>query len=163
MADNLFVRDGVDLRKLARAIRSVPWLVMFGMMSLCFPAVIGPIAIKINPLIDLCVFAIMRMIVIVWIMRLMFLLRTNLLIILLAPAVLWIPFVDFLVLFVETMRGLRLLESHGVGIRQFGLADNAVVDVLMHPTCQNCGYDLTGNTIGVCPECGTNCTWRRTE
>ena len=23
-----------------------------------------------------------------------------------------------------------------------------------HPVCQNCGYDLRGNTSGVCPECG---------
>ena len=22
--------------------------------------------------------------------------------------------------------------------------------------CQSCGYDLTGNTSGVCPECGTD-------
>jgi hypothetical protein len=24
--------------------------------------------------------------------------------------------------------------------------------------CIDCGYDLTGNTSGVCPECGTTCT-----
>ena len=24
------------------------------------------------------------------------------------------------------------------------------------PTCENCGYILTGNTSGICPECGTN-------
>lgn len=24
-----------------------------------------------------------------------------------------------------------------------------------HPECNTCGYDLTGNTSGVCPECGT--------
>jgi uncharacterized paraquat-inducible protein A len=23
--------------------------------------------------------------------------------------------------------------------------------------CAECGYDLTGNTSGVCPECGTSC------
>ena len=23
--------------------------------------------------------------------------------------------------------------------------------------CQSCGYDLTGNTTGICPECGTPC------
>jgi len=23
------------------------------------------------------------------------------------------------------------------------------------PTCSRCGYDLTGNTSGICPECGT--------
>jgi len=23
-----------------------------------------------------------------------------------------------------------------------------------HPQCRTCGYDLTGNTSGVCPECG---------
>jgi hypothetical protein len=25
------------------------------------------------------------------------------------------------------------------------------------PTCSNCGYNLTGNVSGVCPECGTPC------
>lgn len=25
------------------------------------------------------------------------------------------------------------------------------------PTCAKCAYDLTGNTAGVCPECGTAC------
>ena len=24
-----------------------------------------------------------------------------------------------------------------------------------HPACRACGYDLTGNVSGVCPECGT--------
>jgi hypothetical protein len=23
-----------------------------------------------------------------------------------------------------------------------------------HPVCTRCGYNLTGNTSGVCPECG---------
>ena len=25
--------------------------------------------------------------------------------------------------------------------------------------CHKCGYDLTGNESGVCPECGTRQTW----
>ena len=31
-----------------------------------------------------------------------------------------------------------------------------VLDTKRHPlgACQSCGYDLTGNTSGVCPECG---------
>jgi hypothetical protein len=28
-------------------------------------------------------------------------------------------------------------------------------DAESHPTCRTCGYDLTGNVSGVCPECGT--------
>ena len=27
--------------------------------------------------------------------------------------------------------------------------------------CPRCGYDLTGNVSGVCPECGTSVTWDR--
>jgi hypothetical protein len=27
--------------------------------------------------------------------------------------------------------------------------------VVRGPSCAACGYDLTGNTSGVCPECGT--------
>ncbi len=26
---------------------------------------------------------------------------------------------------------------------------------IAHGHCQQCGYNLTGNTSGVCPECGT--------
>ncbi|HSZ55751.1 MAG TPA: hypothetical protein VK797_08830 [Tepidisphaeraceae bacterium] len=26
---------------------------------------------------------------------------------------------------------------------------------LLHQLCASCGYDLTGNTSGICPECGT--------
>jgi hypothetical protein len=29
--------------------------------------------------------------------------------------------------------------------------------------CPNCGYDLTGNVSGVCPECGEKVTLRETE
>jgi hypothetical protein len=29
--------------------------------------------------------------------------------------------------------------------------------------CQGCGYDLTGNTSGACPECGNNSTARATN
>lgn len=41
-----------------------------------------------------------------------------------------------------------------------GIAVACVLRVLLHDAlipghCQNCGYDLTGNVSGVCPECGT--------
>jgi hypothetical protein len=29
------------------------------------------------------------------------------------------------------------------------------------PSCHRCGYDLTGNTSGTCPECGTPVSSRR--
>jgi hypothetical protein len=29
--------------------------------------------------------------------------------------------------------------------------------------CRNCGYDLTGNLSGACPECGTRVTTKRLE
>lgn len=41
---------------------------------------------------------------------------------------------------------LAALASHSLG----GLPQYA-----RHPFCRECGYDLTGNTSGRCPECGT--------
>jgi hypothetical protein len=26
----------------------------------------------------------------------------------------------------------------------------------LYPWCKNCAYNLTGNTSGICPECGTS-------
>ncbi len=32
-----------------------------------------------------------------------------------------------------------------------------------YPECGNCGYNLTGNTSGICPECGQSCPSDRTD
>lgn len=32
-----------------------------------------------------------------------------------------------------------------------------------HPTCIECGYNLTGNVSGVCPECGTRMEAKKTD
>jgi hypothetical protein len=31
------------------------------------------------------------------------------------------------------------------------------LNALSKPTCMKCGYNLTGNVSGICPECGTAC------
>ncbi|GMU22893.1 MAG: hypothetical protein AMXMBFR13_29770 [Phycisphaerae bacterium] len=38
------------------------------------------------------------------------------------------------------------------------IAKHVFVDRKSAGHCQSCGYDLTGNTSGVCPECGTQLT-----
>lgn len=45
----------------------------------------------------------------------------------------------------------------GAGLKPnlFGLTDDQIIRHFCSDRCQGCGYDLTGNTSGVCPECGT--------
>ena len=39
--------------------------------------------------------------------------------------------------------------------RQLKVDDREQEPAAQHLRCENCGYDLTGNESGVCPECGT--------
>ncbi len=41
-------------------------------------------------------------------------------------------------------------KATGTRFRQLSLADGEEIG-----TCPYCGYNLTGNVSGVCPECGT--------
>lgn len=36
-----------------------------------------------------------------------------------------------------------------------GILNRVLKELYPSGFCQNCGYDLTGNVSGVCPECGT--------
>ncbi len=52
------------------------------------------------------------------------------------------------------MISLRVL-GYGLPILIFGLLGRWYPTVRIPPGhCQKCGYDLTGNVSGVCPECG---------
>ena len=51
------------------------------------------------------------------------------------------------------------LVTHLIGLVASGLADLFLTRVRRFASpqeCRTCGYDLTGNTSGTCPECGTS-------
>ena len=65
------------------------------------------------------------------------------------------------VLFLAFIRGAgSMFLAMGVGIylarRSILRSLRIRLNQLGRPTCLGCGYDLTGNESGVCPECGTD-------
>jgi hypothetical protein len=161
-AEKQFVRDGINLRTLAQCLRSVPFLVIFSLLTMMVTGKVR-LFIRIGPSVVLLGYLAVRIVVALGVVRLMFVLKTNPLALVICFLAALIPFADLLLLIWESRRGFKVLHKHGLGIRDFGLSDHAVVDILAHPTCQRCGYNLTGNTIGKCPECGTDVAWRRTD
>ena len=48
---------------------------------------------------------------------------------------------------------IRVADCYASMVRCNVYKDVPIEDVY-HPTCRACGYNLTGNTSGTCPECG---------
>jgi hypothetical protein len=51
----------------------------------------------------------------------------------------------------------------GLGMINFMLFDRVRVETAAGFRCRNCGYDLTGQTEGRCPECGESFDWHALE
>lgn len=50
----------------------------------------------------------------------------------------------------------RVMASYGLRSGWCGLSRAAIDAALRGDACLACGYNLTGNTSGTCPECGRN-------
>ena len=57
------------------------------------------------------------------------------------------------VLFANSAASSRLRDA-GVPVGLLGASDDSVIRATSPWCCNHCGYDLTGNTSGRCPECG---------
>jgi len=78
--------------------------------------------------------------------------RTTIAILILA---LLVPPTSGFALLIADILALRQLRRAGLRIGFFGIKDEEVVRVLSAALCGQCGYNLTGNVSGRCPECGT--------
>lgn len=52
--------------------------------------------------------------------------------------------------------GLLLLILMSNSVKSMRRSIRVSLSHMGHPCCVACGYDLTGNVSGVCPECGTD-------
>lgn len=51
-------------------------------------------------------------------------------------------------------RARAIMREAGLKPKLWGLPDEEIIRHFCSDRCQGCGYNLTGNTSGVCPECG---------
>jgi len=69
-------------------------------------------------------------------------------------ALLLMPCLNFIVLYLIDMAVVRSLRRGGVRVGFFGPSAAAVRWLRSPDLCKGCGYSLVGNTSGRCPECG---------
>lgn len=66
----------------------------------------------------------------------------------------FIPLINLFLLLTANQRATRALKKAGLKVGFMGVRDEEVVKLLSLSLCARCGYDLTGNVSGTCPECG---------
>ncbi len=68
----------------------------------------------------------------------------------------FIPFLNLVVLFLTNARAIETLKAAGIRVGVMGVSDSAARAAMESNLCKKCGYNLTGNASGICPECGTS-------
>jgi hypothetical protein len=64
------------------------------------------------------------------------------------------PCFNILLLIMVSMSATGTLRNAGIRVGFWGAKDDDVIRALNPMLCRGCGYDLTGNVSGRCPECG---------
>ena len=78
----------------------------------------------------------------------------NVVLILLCAILMLAPCANVLLLLLVNMSVTRTLRRAGLHVGFMGAKDEEVERHLNPMLCKKCGYNLTGNVSGICPECG---------
>ncbi len=81
-------------------------------------------------------------------------LRASVLLIVLCANLGCVPVLSLLIMLVINLQATRKLREAGLHVGFLGVREEDVIR-LQPNLCGQCGYDLTGNVSGICPECGT--------
>ncbi|HUN82210.1 MAG TPA: hypothetical protein VMV81_11955, partial [Phycisphaerae bacterium] len=159
-SDPRFIRNGINVRILARRQRQIVWLFWAALIAFGLETSLEFLAAG---------FRLSRMVFIasvgvLWTMKIIVALGTVVLLRVLGMRWIWLPFlavgmalvsfVSMVVLLLQNNKVMKMLKSAGFDFGYYGTSDEAVVWQLSGTHCVQCGYDLTGNTSGTCPECG---------
>ncbi len=79
---------------------------------------------------------------------------SHLLVTILCGVLMISPCGNLFVLVLVNMSVTRALKRAGLRVGFMGVPDEEVERVLDPNLCTGCGYSLTGNVTGICPECG---------
>jgi len=144
-----------DIRKLAKRQRWLIWLVLISILT------------QFSPLLPWGQFDSILLIVAGGVQILCYLLMLVGSILLLAALAwhpIWIilcgilmvaPCVNLLVLLLVNSIATRRLKKAGLTVGLMGVDPEKVERTLNPDLCKTCGYNLTGNESGICPECGS--------
>jgi hypothetical protein len=143
-----------DLRKLARRQRWLIWLVALSLLS---PVLLRLPLGQYRNIIAVVVVIVQLLITLLLIVGVVFVLISqgnHPAIIVLTGVLMFAPCASLLLLVLVNSSVTRTLRRAGLRVGFWGVKDEDVERVLNPLLCRNCGYDLTGNVSGICPECG---------
>jgi len=148
-----------DLRKLAARQRWLLWIVAAQLMVSAMPYFVM-YALPATPVADLAMLvmtglqlasAIAVLVVGVLVMSAD---GTHTAMIVVVAILLLAPCANLLVLLFLNRGATRRLKTAGIRVGFMGANQDDVERAVNFELCKGCGYNLTGNTSGVCPECG---------
>ena len=148
-------RRGVDLRAVGKRQRSLLWFIL---ALLAFQLSLFTSALGFPPAFELVVALLywaLLISILVSVLRLLAALGVHVIWRIFCALLLIAPCINLLVLLVINGRATRALKDAGLRVGLMGVRDDELLKKLSVHLCRQCGYDLTGNVSGVCPECGT--------
>ncbi len=156
--DTTMAKRQPDLRKLAKRQRWMVWLALLALLSQFLPS------LTLNylggrPQFFLMIGAFLLFIAVYFLMIVGTVLvlhaqGNHIVMIIVCAIVMFAPCGNFLLLLLVNMSATRSLRRAGIRVGFMG-ADLTQVERIVNPDlCNTCGYNLTGNVSGICPECG---------
>ncbi|UCE61528.1 MAG: hypothetical protein JSU63_07215 [Phycisphaerales bacterium] len=144
-----------DLRKLARRQRWILWLFLIGVLSQFIPTLpMGQYRMIVFVLLTAAQVVLM-LAMLIGVILMLNAQGSHILIIILCSILMVAPCVNMLLLLLINMSVARTLKRAGIRVGLMGVKDEDVERIINPMLCSTCGYNLTGNISGVCPECGT--------
>jgi hypothetical protein len=143
-----------NLRKLARRQRWMLWLVLAALLSyglLFLPwGEYGLVVASLATLLQLVIAVLM----ILGVILLLTAQGNHIVVVILCGFLMLAPCGNLVVLLFVNMSVTRTLRRAGLHVGLMGVVPDELERILNPGLCNGCGYNLTGNVSGYCPECG---------
>ena len=149
-----WIREGADLRQLARRQRLLIWFVLVVLLMQFAPL----LARGLPPLGYTAIVAtivVVQVGIVVGVLYVLAAMRVHVVLRIICAVLMFAPCVHLIVLLIVNNRVTGMLQRSGLRVGLFGVSDDQLVRALGTNLCRHCGYSLIGNTTGICPECGT--------
>ena len=150
-------RRPANLRKLAYRQRWLLWLMLLAIavlfspvlfMSFLTPGPVTPIVLVLLPLIQIAATILMA----IGIIRVLTAQGTHIAIVIICAILMLAPCGNLLLLLLINTSATRTLRRAGLHVGFMGVKPDEIERVLDPNLCKKCGYNLTGNVSGICPE-----------
>ncbi len=137
------------------------WLFLIAILTQCFPLFWRQLPVvpwgefgMIVPVAMLFLQVAIYILMVVGVVLLMWARGSHILLIILCGLLMLAPCANMLILVIVNMSATRALRRAGVRVALMGVKDEDVERIINPDLCTGCGYNLTGNVSGYCPECG---------